>query len=597
MTMLRSFAGRRDVLRQWRGAVRRHWLFAAVLACAAALRVVVQEAYRPALIFPDSERYLQYTQAFLTGTWAPDWLRTSGYSLLLIPAVLMHNLAVVVAAQHLLGLASAVLIYATLIHFGARRWVATLATVPVLFDPLQLDIEQYVLTDVIATFLVLAALVVLVWKRDAIGRAAPVAAGLLIGAATIIRESDLVVIIPAVLYLVVVVRPWRRRAVLVGLLLAGFLPPVLGYLGWHEVWYRSFDFVDYDSQFMYGRISQFADCSGVSLPTYEKSLCPRQPPAQRDPNFYMWDPLSPQVVYRAPAGMNKSEIIADFDRRIIEHQPLAYLKAVAGDVLYSFSPVRGDGPEHYPAIYHQFLPYFRADAQERATLQTYTGSGPHLQPTLARFLTDYGRYFWVPGPLLAGGLLLGLAGMAGGRRKRGVKERPKERPKERQGASGLRGACLLFALGTIAVVLPPFIIADFDWRYELPQFSLIPVAAVLGWLSLTGAGKRAGEQTEQELQAIVSDPDGGRLPDSGHAEDLPGRTGPRAPEAGPIGAERAQRRDRLRRPRARAAPDAGDAGRRPVTGRAREPGRGHHRRVARAGADHGRSRHVGGTRR
>ena len=121
------------------------------------LRAVVQLAYQPALIFPDSERYLQYSWHFISGNWSPDWLRTSGYSLLLIPAVLIRNLAVVAAVQHLLGLATAVLVYAVLVHFGARRWLATLATVPVLFDPLQLDIEQYVLTDVCATGLLVAA--------------------------------------------------------------------------------------------------------------------------------------------------------------------------------------------------------------------------------------------------------------------------------------------------------------------------------------------------------------------------------------------------------------------------------------------------------
>src|SRR5579862_5574568 len=159
-------------------ALRRHWLFAVVAGCAAGLRVVVQLAYQPALIFPDSVRYLQYAHNFVTGGWSPDWLRTSGYSLLLIPAVLTHNLASVAAVQHLLGLATATLVYAVLVHFGAKRWLAVLATVPVLFDPLQLDIEQYVLTDISATFLLVAALVVLVWKRSAMGQAAPVLAGL-----------------------------------------------------------------------------------------------------------------------------------------------------------------------------------------------------------------------------------------------------------------------------------------------------------------------------------------------------------------------------------------------------------------------------------
>ena len=460
-----QFAGR------CRAVVRRHWLFVVVAGCATALRVVVQLAYQPALIFPDSERYLAYAWHFVSGHWSPDWLRTSGYSLLLIPAVLIHNLAVVAAVQHLLGLGTAVLVYAVLVHFGARRWLAALATVPVLFDPLQLDIEQYVLTDVSATFLLVAALVVLVWKRDAIGKAAPVVAGLLLAAATIIRESDLIVMIPALLYLVAVVRPGRRIAVRTALLLVGFLLPVLGYLSWHQVAYGRFDFVDYDSQFMYGRIAQFADCTGVSLPRYERSLCPRQPPAQRNVDFYMWDPRSPQVTLQAPPGMNKGHIILDFDRRIIEHQPLTYLKVVAGDILYSFSPVRGDGPEHYPVWYHQFHTYFPARKDEVATIRASTGHGPHVQPALAGFLTGYGQDFYVPGPLLAAGLALGAAGLAGiGRARR----------------SGLRAPCLLFTIGVIAAVEPPFIIATFDWRYELPQLSLIPIAAVLGVTALVG---------------------------------------------------------------------------------------------------------------
>ncbi len=474
LTLSRSVAP--GITQPCRRVLRRHWPLLIAVGCAAALRVVVLLAYQPALIFPDSERYLQYTQLYLAGHWYPDWLRTSGYSLLLIPAVLIHNLMVVPLVQHVLGLATGVLIYAVLIHFGSRRWLAALATVPVLFDPLQLDIEQYVLTDVGATFLLAAALVVLVWKRGAIGRTAPVVAGLLLAAATIIRQSDLVVMIPAVAYLAVAVRPWRRFAMRASLLLAAFLLPVLGYLGWFQVTRGQFDFVSYNGEFMYGRIAQFADCTGVSMPAYERPLCPSQPPSQRDLDFYMWAPQSPQVTLKAPPGMSKDDVIIDFDRRIIEHQPLAYLQAVAGDVLYSFSPVRGDGPERYPASYLKFHTYYPTNAHTIPTLRTYGHTGPQVEPALADFLSGYGRGFYVPGPLLAAGLALGAAGMAGiGRARR----------------SGLRAPCLLFTLGTIAAVLPPFAIANFDWRYELPQLALIPIAAVLGVTALVGRGRDA----------------------------------------------------------------------------------------------------------
>ena len=461
-----------------RRAVRQHWLFAVIAACATALRVVVLLAYQQALIFPDSERYLQYAHNFIIGQWIPDWLRTSGYSFLLIPAVLAHNLTSVVAVQHLLGLATAVLIYVTALHFGARRWVAALATIPVLFDPLQLDLEQYILTDVSATFLLVVALVVLVWKREATGKVAPAVAGLLIAVATLIRESDLLVMIPMLVYLAIVIRPWRRLAIRAALMLAACLLPVLGYLIWFQMWFNTFNFVTYNSEFMYGRIAQFASCAGLSLPSYEQHLCPQQPPAQRDPDFYMWAKQSPQVTLKPTDGLSKGQIINDFNSRIIKHQPLTYLGVVANDVLYSFSPVRGDGPEKYPTRYHDFHPYFPGtnDKDEMTALRTYSGSGPRVQPELADFLTGYGAHFWIPGPLLAAGLAVGLAGWAGiGRARR----------------STLRAPCLLFSFGTIFAIVPPFVIATFDWRYELPQLSLIPIAAVLGVTAMAGwAGDR-----------------------------------------------------------------------------------------------------------
>lgn len=500
----------RSRLAQARGLVREHWLLAVIMLCGTAMRVVVQFAYQQALIFPDSERYLQYAQNFINGDWSPDWLRTSGYSLLLIPAVLARNLTWVVALQHLMGLATAVLIYALLIHFGARRWLAAVATIPVLFDPLQLDIEQYILTDVSATFLVVLALVVLVWKREAIGNKPAWAAGVLIAAATIIRENDLLVMIPALLYLAVIIRPRRRLLATAGRLLAGCLIPVLGYIAWVFVWFHTFNFITYSNQFMYGRIAQFAACQGLSLPSYEEHLCPQQPPAQRNPDFYMWAPQSPQVTLQPTDGLSKGDIIHNFNWTILKHQPLTYVEAVANDILYSFSPVRGDGPEKYPTAYHDFHTYFPSGKGEEATLRAFSHATPRVQPALAGFLSGYGHDFWVPGPVLAAGLAVGLAGMAGLGRVR--------REAGRGGLAGieqsrLRAPCLLFTLGTIFMVLPPFIIATFDWRYELPQFSLIPVAAVL---AVTAMG-RPRDSEAAVLPAVEGDGDG-------RVDDVAGRT-------------------------------------------------------------------------
>ena len=338
--------------------LRRHWLIAALVLLAAVLRAVVLAAYRPALIFPDSERYLRFAARFATGHWSPDDIRPSGYSILIAPAAGLHSVTLIPVAQHLLGLAAGVMIYALLVHRGSRRWLAALAAVPVLFDPLQLDLEQYVLSDVCAAFFVFAALVVLVWRGSRTGRVAPAVAGLLLAAAAVTRVADLVLIGPALLYLFLVVRPWRRLVVRGGLLAGCFLLPVLGYAGWYASGHSTFGLTGYNGTFLYGRVVDFADCTGLRLPAYERALCPGQPPSQRNYDLLMWSPKSPAWQFRPPPGRSRQAVLLDFSERVLAQQPLAYLSAVAGDVGYGFSPVRGDGPERYPAAYLKFQPGF-----------------------------------------------------------------------------------------------------------------------------------------------------------------------------------------------------------------------------------------------
>jgi len=83
----------------------------------------------------------------------------------------------------------------------------------------------------------------------------------------------------------------------------------------------------------------------------------------------------------------------------------------------------------------------------------------------------------------------------------------------------------------VAMIVPPFIIAPFDWRYELPQFSLIPIAAVLGLTALAG-WDRASEATV--LPAVERDRDRG-------ADHVPG--GADQPLLGSAGGVEPQQRD------------------------------------------------------
>ena len=125
-----------------------------LLAAGLGLRVVTQLAYRPAIFYVDSYKYLRGS-----GGYDPV-----GYNLLLKPILWAGNLATIAAVQHVLGLAMAVLLYLTLIRRHAPRWAAALATAPLLLDAYQLQIEQTIMPDVTFEAIILGGLAILLWN-------------------------------------------------------------------------------------------------------------------------------------------------------------------------------------------------------------------------------------------------------------------------------------------------------------------------------------------------------------------------------------------------------------------------------------------------
>src|SRR5215469_14892230 len=93
-------------------AVRRHWLATALLAAGLAFRVLTQLAYRPALFYIDTTRYL-YNVA--------QGMDPVGYKGPLRAILAVANFDAVAAVQHLLGLGMAVVIYLVLLRRGTPR--------------------------------------------------------------------------------------------------------------------------------------------------------------------------------------------------------------------------------------------------------------------------------------------------------------------------------------------------------------------------------------------------------------------------------------------------------------------------------------------
>ena len=181
-----------------------------VLAAGLALRVLAQLAYRPALLYIDSSKYLAGS-----GGSEPE-----GYQVLLRALDPLGGIALVAAAQHLLGLALAVTVYLLLTRYRVPRWAATLAAAPVLLDAYQLQLEQTIMPDVFFEALIGAGLAVLLWPRRkgtgwaGTSRRGQIAAGtLILGGATTVREIGGVLLVPVMVYAFLTVAGWRRRAV------------------------------------------------------------------------------------------------------------------------------------------------------------------------------------------------------------------------------------------------------------------------------------------------------------------------------------------------------------------------------------------------
>jgi hypothetical protein len=455
--------------------VRAHPVFTGLLAAGLALRVVTFFAYRPALIYYDSTRYLDRAHDL-----EPSTLRPAGYPAFLKLLPTDWELAVVPAVQHVFGLAIAVIIYVLLLRLGLPKLWSALATAPVLLDGYQLNIEQYILSEPLFDLLLVAGCALLLWRRP-LGLAAAALAGVMFAGALLTRANALLVIVPALLALVFLRARWTRPAALA----AAFVVPVMAYAVWYESVNGYYGLNGYGGQFLYARVAEFADCDGLGVPDREQVLCEETPPSERPTiEQYMWDnEISPLYDVELEPGERRSDVGGRFARRIILHQPFDYAEVVAEDFIYGFSPTHGRRARDLPVSRWQFqehYPVFR----EPETSEILRADGyDHgiADSTLAPFLRTYQRFVYTPGPLLALALLAGTLGALGvGRARR----------------SGLRTAVFLFTATALAAYLPSVAVSQFTWRYQLPLLVLLPPAGALGLAALTrrtGQGQHAND--------------------------------------------------------------------------------------------------------
>jgi hypothetical protein len=445
--------------------VRRHWLAITLLTAGLVLRLLAQLAYRPALFYIDTPRYL------LSQTQGMDPVSYEGP---LRAILLVANFDAVAAVQHLLGLAMAVVIYLVLRRRGIASWLSALAIAPVLLDAYQLQIEQTVMPDVWFEALIVAGLAILLWPPRASWRGV-VAAGLVLGTSATVAQVGEALLLPAVIYLLVLGGGWRRALRRAAVLCLAFAAPILAYSAGNYAITGNFFLSHTGVTSFYGRTAAAADCATIRLPAAERGMCPTRAQATHGPDWLEYNDGSPiRPYYADPARIAQTDrLISDFSHRVLTQQPL--LAAYGHDVvkLFMLRPATGAGDT--PIARWQFqttFPYFpphSSRAAVTAEVGRFGGGTPAVWRPVATFLRSYqldGGY--PPGPLLA---VLALAGLAGSL----ALLRRRMDPETRRSAL----ACLLFFASGVFVLLVSDLF-EFSWRYQLPALVTLAPAGALG---------------------------------------------------------------------------------------------------------------------
>ena len=482
-------------------AVRRHWLITALLLAGLILRGLSMAAYQPALLYIDSLKYL-------FGAWPGN--DPLGYNLVLKVLLIGGNLDTVTTLQHLLGLAMAVVLYLLLVRRGVPRWLSALAAAPVLLDAYQVQIEQTIMPDVWFEALILAGLVLLLWRPEP-GPRLIVAGGLALGASAPVAQVGQILILPALVYLLIVVPGWRRKLIQAVLLCVAFALPIIGFSLREYVVVHQFSLAPAAGSTIYGRLAESADCATLKLPPYERAVCPPRALAIRlGPDGLVHSGTSPDHTYVAPPGRTHGEVIGNFEHQVITQQPLRVVAGVLGDAARLFELHRVTSTGDTPISRWQFQTsyptydgsiFLSRDHTIMLGLHFASSGGPvQIRPLpatmggpatvagpLAGFLRGYQLHGgYTPGPLLAFATLAGLAGaviaLAGG--LAAACGRNILSPRQRE----LALACLLVFGSAVAVLLASDLF-EFSWRYQLPALVTLPPAGALG-LALLGSLRR-----------------------------------------------------------------------------------------------------------
>ncbi|WP_327089297.1 hypothetical protein OIE66_01350 [Nonomuraea sp. NBC_01738] len=462
-------------------------MFAVALAVGGVLRLITMLGYGPAMWFNDSYEYVSVALHP-----RPHPIRPDGYGFWLLLLKPFHSFALVTLTQHLMGLATAVLIYALLRRkFDLPAWGATLAAAPVLFDAYQIQLEQLIMSDTMFILLVVGVITMVLWHRKMSWQVGAIV-GVLLALVWLTRSIGLPILALVVVYMLVKRVGWKP----ITAMLTACAIPVVSYMAWFSTNFGSFAMTQSDGLILYMRTALFSDCHKMKVdPRKELELalmCITDQPGESREKFsqwYLWGKGRGEQLH-VWGGKKfdefKNETASSFAKRAILSQPGDYLQVVMADFFRAFHWDRPRFPDSATYNMYEFRPFYElvnGQPKRLPTWPSYAGGradtdafayeqGPpetRIVSPWADIMSGYQKVVRLPGLLLGGIMLVGLYGVAVRWRKWG-------------------GPVALPWLAGFGLLLAPAATAEFDYRYVLPA---VPLACLAAAITLRHGIKRA----------------------------------------------------------------------------------------------------------
>jgi hypothetical protein len=450
-------------------------LFALFLAAGAVVRLVAVLGYPGALWF-QGDTYVYIGAALRL---QPNLSKTTGYSLYLKALEPFHSFTLVTITQHLMGLAMAWMLYALLRRARVRSWIAALATVPILFNGFEIQLEHMLMADTLFEFLMFTAATVLLWHRRP-SWIRVLIGGLITGYAVTIWSGGLLIPVIFVLFVLWRRMGWRPLAAIV----VGCAIPIVSYATWfHAVW-GNFAMTNSEGFYLYGRTSSFSNCAKFTPPAGLSYLCITTPLDKRTPpGALVWHLKQTHEVPGGPVSITGNKALRSFAIAAIEGQPVSYAHAIVKGVVLSVDWKRYDYPSYgtvYDYYFHTKAIWVPPDhtwikggtATQDIRAYGHQGLGRVVKP-FDQLMSGYQRIFYLYGPLFGLILVIGLGSLVrvyrqGGRFRVG---------RWRDGPSKMPWVC------AVVLLVFPIMVADFDYRYVLPVVPFACLAAGLAFAS------------------------------------------------------------------------------------------------------------------